>query len=347
MTPREQLHPVLRFFVKKKKNADAARPVDSQTTSPQPGEAPPAEKPSLFARFKRKPAQPAPAAADAPSEAAPETPPKKSIFARLKSKRPKVTKEAEVPADLAAVPEHQPADDLDAPDIDAPPVLPEQKSRVAWWSRGKKAQAVDLDIEADVEDEQVQVVDVRAQIDQSLGARFGVQLTILFVLMIAWVAAHLFLVLPAQESGVQAQRDVEQRMSDLEVMQARASGLRQQLLSLRNDGVAAVGSLPDRNGWRQIKLELSRIAARNRVAVDRLQDVPDGTVSPNPESLFGQQVMVRMVNLELTAEYFDYLAFRQELLTQGWPIELRAESIKTISNQREQGIELSLRARYR
>ena len=91
----------------------------------------------------------------------------------------------------------------------------EEKPKRSWFGKRAKAkkQAADDDLDAPVEEEQVQVIDVRSQIDKGLATRFGMQILAIFVLLGGWGAAHLLFVLPLQESGARAARDIDSKQA--------------------------------------------------------------------------------------------------------------------------------------
>ena len=373
MKRREELNPLLRFFVKKKRNADVQAPPDTKVTAPQPGDQSKPEKKSflsgLFKRPKKKQAEKTDAAIESAADVKVLTParllPEKAKKSEKKKRgwfKRKSTESAErldedsvelegeldppAPADLPEIAPTSAAIEVSELDDVA---ADEEKPKRSWFGKRAKAkkQAADDDLDAPVEEEQVQVIDVRSQIDKGLATRFGMQILAIFVLLGGWGAAHFLFVLPLQESGARAARDIDSKQAQLLGAQAQTQGLRKQLINLRETGAEQINLLPDRLQWRSIKNDIESLARRNRVMVDRLQDIPDSSVSPNPERLFGVTVSVREVELTLEAEYFDYLSFRSQLFGQGWPIELRSESVVSVPDQRAQTIRVVLRGRHR
>lgn len=368
MKRREDLNPFLRFFVKKKRNADVQSPVSQEVTAPKPGEQPAPKKKSLLAGlFKRDEKKEAKASAKvSPSERDIEVlTPEKLLAEKVKTAKSKKRRWFSRKSSAESILTEPESSEVDASDsaaedaevaISEPEALdslaasvPPKKPKKSWFGKGKKAkkQSSDNDLDAPVEEEQVQVIDVRSQIDKGLATRFGMQMLAIFVLLGGWGAAHFLFVLPLQESGDTAARDIESKKSQLVGAQAQTQGLRKQLINLRETGAEQINLLPDRVQWRSIKNEIEGLAQRNRVEVDRLQDIPDSGVSPNPERLFGVTVSVREVELTLEAEYFDYLSFRSQLFAQGWPVELRSESVVSVPDQRRQKIRVVLRGRHR
>ncbi|MGB0965814.1 MAG: hypothetical protein ACPGU3_06580 [Litorivicinus sp.] len=354
MRSRESLHPVLRFFVKKKRNGDVSSPVDSTTQEtalgavpgPEGAPPPPAQKPPPFWVRWRKPKSVPDAAAPAvvePSQPVPQSeleqsePQKRRPFWARWRKKPAAVVE---PAAEVAVP---PA----APDEPAPePESSKKAGLLARFKRKKTEPSSDSLDEADIEEEQVEVVDVRKQIERGLSTRFAVQVGIIVVLVAVWAGLHLLIVLPSTTVQASAERDLQDQNQVFELTQAKVSGLRQQLLALNRQGAERAGALIDRAQWRASLGQIQALAGQNRVSIQSVEDIKDPDVDPNPESVFGVAINVRRVSLSLQADYFSYLTFRRALFNLGLPVELRSERVESQSNTERQSIELVLRAKY-
>ena len=233
MKRREELNPFLRFFVKRKRNADVQAPPDTKVTAPQPGEQSKPEKKSflsgLFKRPKKKQAEKTDDAIESAADVEVLTPAKLLAEQTKKTEKNKrrwfarkSTESAEqLDADSVELDgELDPLTSADLPEIAATsPAIgaselddvaaDEEKPKKSWFGKRSKAKkkAADDDLDAPVEEEQVQVIDVRSQIDKGLATRFGMQILAIFVLL-GDGALHTFCLYCPCRSRVLAPREI-------------------------------------------------------------------------------------------------------------------------------------------
>ena len=323
MKPREELSPLIRFFVKKKKQADVAAPVTQAPLAPiapSPSENTGAkkdlkakvqdlldandEKPSFFARFKKSKNKDASQTESVDSQQVSQKPKKKKGFSGFKFGKKKAESE-----EFALE---------NAGDIDA--------------------------ANANVSEEVITAVDVKQQIDNSLGRKIAIQFVLFILLISASVATQILFVTPLQNTEAQEARKLRTLEKNTRKITNDMQKFKRQLNQLRQEGAQKVQEIRP-NAQNQALLSNLRALARDyRVTVQEpISWYRDPDVDNNQPNIFGATGIIYRVRVEMEADFFDYLQMREQLYNRPVNFVLLNEIVTAQQNNPKQQIVLELR----
>lgn len=309
MKTREDLPAILRFFVKQKKYAVVDAPKSQNGPTFDQKESGQEKKPSFFANipfFKKRNKDDTAETEISPSS---ESPNKKESLAILLEDSDEVAKKS-------------------------------------WFSRKKKSKGDSKSdaLKDDFKAEVVRAVDVRTQIDNSLGHKFVVQFLLLLLLVAGWVGAHLFLVKPLQDNEATEARKLNALERETNTNLDQITALTRKLNKVRNTGRGRADEILQSTTQNTLVSMLKSLAVIYRVSfVGNISNFRDPDIQPNPENVFGAAGVIYRVKVTFTADYFDYLQMREQLYNADINFILLRENITQIQNTNLQKIELDLR----